>query len=82
MPSSGLGKSDLLKNADYAYYLDRAMYFNRKAKKIFSVAFIQDHSWSDLESCISEPTGGPDWHFYFNDPPSESLRSQIEESLK
>jgi hypothetical protein len=74
-------KSGLLDNADYAYNFDRAVYFNRKARKIFSVEFIEDHSPADLEKCIVEPVNGRDWRFYFNDPPSDSVRKQIEASL-
>jgi len=74
-------KMHILKEGNYVYNFDRQVYFNRKAKKAFSVEFIQDHSANELADCIFEPTGESNWQFYFNAKPSESVRSQLEVSL-
>lgn len=39
-------KYDLLSKNDFQNHFDRAMYFNRRTKKIFSLEAIEDH---DLE---------------------------------
>ena len=74
-------KKHLLEDAHYRYNFDRQVYFNREAKKAFSVEFIEDHPPSVLENCLFEPTDGSEWRFYFNSPPSESVRRQVEISL-
>ena len=74
-------KVQILKDGGYAYNIDRRAYFNRNTKKVFSVEFIEDHSASDLERCILDPTQGTAWRFYFNSPPPESVRRQVELSL-
>jgi hypothetical protein len=85
MPASELIARDvkihILEDGEYAYNIDRQVYFNRKTKKVFSVEFIEDNSPSVLEKCVMEPTEGMEWRFYFNSPPSESVRRQVEVSL-
>ena len=66
-------KGRLLENAGYAYGFDRMIYFNPKTRKVFSIAFVEDHSESELQKCIDENTGGAEWHFYFNSPPPSQL---------
>lgn len=34
----------------------REIYFNRAAKKAFSVEFVEDHTEAELQQCISEDT--------------------------
>jgi hypothetical protein len=71
-------KQHILENAGYAFSFDRASYINKKARKMFSLEFVQDHSEGQLQACIDAP--GPatgEWRFYFNSPPSEAVKQQL-----
>ena len=70
-------KSQILEDAGYAYGFDHAVYFNRKARKVFSVEFIEDHSEAELQERIREDTQG-EWRFYFNSPPAEAVKRELE----
>ena len=74
-------KGRILQDAGYAYNFDRMVYFNRKAKKIFSIEFVEDHDENDLLKGIAEETNEADWRFYFNSPPSEAVKHEIENVL-
>ena len=74
-------KQDLLNEAGYAYNFDRMVYFNRRAKKAFSVEFIEDHDEDELKKLIREHTKTRGWQFYFNSTPSESVRRVLERVL-
>ncbi len=74
-------KQDLLKRAGYAYNFDRMVYFNREAKKAFSVEFVEDHDEEELNRRIREGDEPNGWRFYFNSPPSESVRRVLERVL-
>jgi hypothetical protein len=75
-------KQNILDDAGFGYNIDRAIYFSRKSKKIFSVEFIDDHDEEELERRIRENTGCEGWKFYFNaGEPSEQVRREIEASL-
>ncbi len=74
-------KQHLLDSAGYIYNFDRQVYFNRLAKKIFSVDFIEDHDETVLEQSIREDTNSQEWRFYFNVPPSESVKQQVTGAL-
>jgi hypothetical protein len=69
-------KSQILEGAGYVYSLDRLMYVNREAKKVFSEEFVEDHAEDELQKCIRENSGG-EWRFYFNMPPPESVKREI-----
>lgn len=71
-------KSQILGDAGFAYSFDRRIYVNRRARKAFSVEFIDDHSEEELQKCISENTGQGEWRFYFNSPPSEAVQRELE----
>ena len=71
-------KGHILEEAGYAYGFDRMIYFNPKTTKVFSVEFVEDHSESELRKCIDENTGGGEWRFYFNSPPTESVKNELE----
>ena len=51
-------KWQILREAGYEYNFDRMVYFNRGAKKAFSVEFVEDHSENELQSYIREETNG------------------------
>jgi hypothetical protein len=74
-------KKRILEDAGYAYSFDRLSYINRDAQKIFSVEFVQDHSEDVLRTRINESTRPGEWKFYFNLPPSESVKQEFLRSI-
>jgi hypothetical protein len=70
-------KQNILDAAGYAYNFDRQVYFNRSAKKIFSVEFLEDRDAAEIEQSIREDTDSREWRFYFTSPPSDSVKRQI-----
>ena len=74
-------KSQILENAGYAYSFDRLIYVNLKARKAFSVDFVDDNREEDLQKCIAEKTRGAEWQFYFTTPPSDGVRRELESVL-
>ena len=74
-------KQNLLDAGGYVYNIDRQVYFNRSAKKIFSVDFLEQHEGPEIEQSINEMTVAREWRFYFNSPPSDSVKRQVVESL-
>ncbi len=74
-------KSQILREAGYAYNFDRMVYFNPSTKKVFSVEFVEDHSEDQLQSCLSEQTNGAEWRFYFNSPPPGAVKRELENVL-
>jgi hypothetical protein len=69
-------KQDLLENAGYRYSFDRELYFNREAKKAFSVEFVEDHSEEEMKRRLDQMPGA-DWQFFFNDPPSNAVKREL-----
>jgi hypothetical protein len=67
-------KSKILEDAGYFYNFDRQAYVNRKAKKIFSIEFVEDHSDKELQKRISEETQENGWRYYSNSEPSEAVK--------
>ena len=74
-------KRILLEDSGFAYRFDRELYYNRDTKKVFSVEFVEDHTPEKIKRCIDENTESQDWRFYFNEPPSNSVRHELEETL-
>lgn len=74
-------KQDLLRQAEYAYNFDRMVYFNRKAKKAFSVEFVEDHDEDELKRLIREGAETQGWRFYFNSTPAEAVKRELERAL-
>jgi hypothetical protein len=76
-------KSNLLDDAGYLYNFDRRLYVDRQEKKAFSLQFLENHSEAGIEQCIkdSEANGGG-WHFFFNEPPSNSVAEQLVDLLE
>lgn len=81
MPTALATKKAILDDAGYAYNFDRELYFSRKDKKAFSVDFIEDHAPEVLEKSIQEPSSDQSWRFYFNNPPSEPVKRELESVL-
>jgi hypothetical protein len=74
-------KRDILLKANYRYNFDRDLYYNRQAKKAFSLEFVDDRSEEELRRRIDEGTGGSGWKFYFNSPPPEGVKRELERVL-
>ena len=76
-------KTNLLDGAGYAYNFDRMMYINRKAKKAFSVEYIDDHPEAEIASKIQEPNVDEDWNFYTNsDLPDVDTAKELKRVLQ
>ena len=74
-------KMDILREANYSYNFDRELYFNRDAKKAFSFPFLDDHAEDEVLRSINERNDGSAWKFYFNFPPSEKVKRELESTL-
>jgi hypothetical protein len=74
-------KMDILRAANYTYNFDRELYFNRDAKKVFSFPFLDDHTEDEVFRLINERTDSSAWKFYFNFPPSERVKRELESTL-
>jgi hypothetical protein len=74
-------KSDILWQADYRYNFDRDLWVNPKAKKAFSVEFVDDMPEVEIVRRIEEGTNGNGWTFYFNLAPSEGVKRVLEQVL-
>jgi hypothetical protein len=73
-------KAQLLKGAGcagYFYNWEREVYFNRKARKAFSVDFLEDNAPEEIERRIRETTPGTEWSFFFNSPPPDSVKREL-----
>ncbi len=81
MSRSTKSKTEILREAGFAYTIDRQMYINQKTKKAFSAEFVQDHSGDQLRKYIQEYAAGPAWRFYFNAEPSEAVKHELESVL-
>ncbi len=74
-------KGHILEEAGFSYGFDRLIYFNPKTRKVFSVEFVEDNSETVIQKCIHENTGNGEWRFYFNSPPSEAVKRELESVL-
>ena len=71
-------KRQILEDAGYAYSFDREIYLNRKARKVFSLEFVEDHNEASLKASVVEPAPSTgEWRFYFNSPPSEGVKRDL-----
>ena len=64
---------ELLRSAGFRYHFDRMAYVNSKAKKIVSVEFVEDHP-DRLKDVIEQANESGDWHFYFDQEPSQARK--------
>jgi hypothetical protein len=74
-------KMDILRAANYSFNFDHELYFNREAKKAFSFPFLDDHAEEEVLRSINESTASSEWRFYFNFPPSEKVKRELESEL-
>jgi len=70
-------KMQLLKGAGYTYEFDHQIYVNRKDRKIFSIEFIEDQPPEVIENRIRADAPASDWSFFFNSPPSDSVKREL-----
>ena len=71
-------KGELLEGSGYVYHFERELYYNPETRKIFSVEYVEDHSADDLQCAIDEGNEGGNWRFYFNTPPSDAVKRELE----
>jgi len=74
-------KRKILEEAGYVYNFDRQAYVNRKAKKVFSVEFVDDKTEEEIRTGVSEPTRSGEWRFYFTSEPSGAVKRELESVL-
>jgi hypothetical protein len=74
-------KMDILRDAHYIYNFDQELFVNPNSRKAFSFPFIDDHSEKELADRINEMTEGQGWRFYFNVPPPERMKRELEKVL-
>jgi hypothetical protein len=43
-----------------------------------AATFMERHSEEQIRKYIREDTDGPEWRFYFNSPPSEAVKHELE----
>jgi len=70
-------KLAILKGAGFRYHFDRAIYFNRQSRKVFSLEAIEDHDEVWLQRCVDENTDQNEWTFYFNSPFSAAIQDAL-----
>jgi hypothetical protein len=76
-------KQQILDSEGYRYHFDRQLYFNRKAKKAFSVEFIEDRSEEEIKQRIQDNPSNKEWHFFFNaGEPSAAVRRELVNALE
>jgi hypothetical protein len=70
-------KQNILRAAGYRSDDEREIYYNRSARKVFSVEFIDRHNEAEIEQSASKGIGACRWRFYFNSEPSETVKHEI-----
>ena len=70
-------KQQILRAAGYWSDDEREIYYNRSARKVFSVEFIDRHNEAEIEQSASKDIDACRWRFYFNSEPSETVKSEI-----
>ncbi len=75
-------KKDVLREAGYRYDFERALFINRARRGAFSIEFVGDHSEEELRQLILESGDANAWKFYFNVPPSDGIRRELERLLE
>lgn len=74
-------KKDILWEANYRYDFDRDLFVNHAVRKAFSIEFVDDHPEEELRQLIQEDTNGDGWKFYFNTPPTDGIKRELERVL-
>ncbi len=75
-------KIEILGSSGYIYSIKRMVYYNRKARKVFSVEAVEDQDENWLQEHIGEENGSLEWRFYFNTTPSEAVQRKLVSELE
>jgi hypothetical protein len=75
-------KMDILREAHYVFSFDHELFYNPEAKKAFSFPFLDDHGEEELLHAIEEKTDLDAWKFYFNFPPCDRVKRELERMLR
>jgi hypothetical protein len=74
-------KEELLENSGHRYHFERMIYFNRTARRAFSIQFVEDHSRAEIQRLIDEAPAAH-WIFHFNEQPSDRSKRELAEELE
>lgn len=66
-------KESILKAARYVYNFDRMAYYNRAARKAFTIEWVDDHTDDDLRRALAEPSDSDGWKVYAEPRPPQSV---------
>ena len=75
-------KKEILEKANYRYHFTREIYFNRDAKKVFSLEAIEDNDPQWLLERINMVKTSDKWDFFFNEDPSDNIKREILKELR
>ena len=67
----------ILKAAKYVYNFDRMAYYNRTAKKAFSVEWVDDHTEDELRRALAEPNDSGEWRLYAEPRPPQRVINEF-----
>jgi hypothetical protein len=70
-------KEPILKSAKYVYNFDRMAYYNRSARKVFSVEWVEDHTYEELRRAIEEPNPSNEWQLYADPRPAQRVINEF-----
>ena len=73
-------KGELLRDGGYHFNFEMDSYVHRKTRKVFSLEFVEDHDDAELKRCIQSPAPDSGWTFFFNEPPSLTMRRLLEQT--
>jgi len=66
-------KEPILKAARYVYNFDRMAYYNRGARKAFSIEWVEDHTEDELRRAVEEPNDSDEWQVYAEPRPPQRV---------
>jgi hypothetical protein len=74
-------KERLLESAGYRYHFERMIYFNRSARRAFSLEFVEDNPQHEIQKLVESPATD-NWAFHFNKPVSSRVERELAEALE
>jgi hypothetical protein len=70
-------KDPILRAAGYLYNFDRLAYFNRAAKKAFSLEWVEDHTDAELREALEKANDSEEWEVYAEPRPSQRVINEF-----
>ena len=70
------GTGDMLGKAGYVFSIDKAVYFNKHTRKVFSDKYIDSHSAEKIQKDIDYPSCC-EWIFYFVGKLTDKMKAEI-----